>query len=237
MIKKNVLWFSEINPDYQNDNGLLKKLFSDNSIELKNIRYCFDPPNRQNEVKLSNELEGDVSSSVVVEAGPDNLFRESYLADAVAVSKSIFKSSLFPHRLKEIHCPIVIFPEHAQKINHLLFIISSNPDSVISIKQFCGLFEQICKKVKITLLVIDDGEGLPKTYEQIVVKYLKKYNRNLGIYKDQSLNFEMLKSYLEFDEKTLSVMNLDLILNSEEGSFPKEIFENENTSLFIGYNY
>ena len=236
MIKKNVLWFSEINPDYQNDNGLLKKLFSDNSIELKNIRYCFDPPNRQSEIKKSNESDDDIST-MIVESGPENLFRESYFADAIAVTKNIFRNNLFPQRLKEIHCPLVIFPEHAHKINHLLFIISSNPDSVISIKQFCGLFEQLCKKVKITLLVIDDGDGLPKTYEQIVVNYLKKWNRSLGIYKDQSWNFEMLKRYLEFDDKTLSVMNLDLIINSEKGSFPKEIFENENTSLFIGYNY
>ena len=88
-----------------------------------------------------------------------------------------------------------------------------------------------------TLLVIDDGEGLQKPEEQVIVNYLKKWNRNLGIYKDQNWNFEQLKKYLEFDEKTLSVMNLDLILNSEEGSFPKEIFEDENTSLFIGYNY
>ena len=236
MIKKNIIWFSEINPEYQTDNGLLKRINKDASIEVNNIRYCFEPSIRSSELKTSKELEGDVKT-LVVEAGPDKLFRESYFADAVAVSKNIFRQNLFPNRLKDIHCPLVIFPEHSHNINHLLFIITSDPNSVISIKQFCCLFEHICKKAKMTLLVIDDGEGLQKPEEQVIVNYLKKWNRNLGIYKDQNWNFEQLKKYLEFDEKTLSVMNLDLILNSEEGSFPKEIFEDENTSLFIGYNY
>ena len=236
MIKKNIIWFSEINPEYQTDNGLLKRIKNDSSIELNNIRYCFEPANRNSELKTRKDVEGDVKT-LMVEAGPDKLFRESYFADAVAVSKTIFRDNLFPDRIKKIHCPLVIFPEHSHNINHLLFIITSDPNSVISIKQFCCLFEHICKKAKMTLLVIDDGEGLQKPEEQVIVNYLKKWNRNLGIYKDQNWNFEQLKKYLEFDEKTLSVMNLDLILNSEEGSFPREIFEDENTSLFIGYNY
>jgi hypothetical protein len=236
MIKKNIIWFSEINPEYQTDNGLLKRIQNDSTIEVNNIRYCFEPSNRSSELKSSKELEGNLKT-VAVEAGPDKLFRESYFADAVAVSKNIFRNNLFPDHLKNIHCPLVIFPEHSHKINHLLFIITSDPNSVISIKQFCCLFEHICKKAKMTLLVIDDGEGLQKPEEQVIVSYLKKWNRNLGIYKDQNWNFEQLKKYLEFDDKTLSVMNLDLILNSEEGSFPREIFEDENTSLFIGYNY
>jgi hypothetical protein len=236
MIKKNILWLSEINPDYQNDNALLRKLKNDNKVELRNIRHCFEPVMRQEELKSAKESEGNIKT-VSVEASLESLFRESYYADAVVMSKSLYKDHLYPLHIKDIHCPIVLFPEETSKINHLLFVITSNPDSVISIKQFCCLFEHICKKAKMTLLVYDDGDGIQKPDEQILVNYLKKWNRNLGVYKDQNWNYEQLVNYLEFDEKTMCVMNLSLILNASKGSFPSEIFKNNETSLFIGFNY
>lgn len=236
MIKKNILWFSELNPDYQNDNTLLRKLKNDNKVELRNIRHCFEPVLRQEKLKSAKEAEGDIKT-IAVEAGLDSLFRESYFADAVVMSKSLYKNNLYPTHAKDIHCPIVLFPKDSRNVNHLLFVITSNPDSVISIKQFCCLFEHICKKAKMTLLVYDDGDGIQKPEEQLLVNYLKRWNRNLGVYKDQNWNFEELKSYLEFDEKTMSVMNLSLLLNATEGSFPYEIFNNKETSLFIGFNY
>jgi hypothetical protein len=191
---------------------------------------------RQEELKSAKETEGNIKT-VSVEVSLESLFRESYYADAVVMSKSIYKNHLYPTHIKDIHCPIVLFPEETSKINHLLFVITSNPDSVISIKQFCCLFEHICKKAKMTLLVYDDGEGIQKPDEQILVNYLKKWNRNLGVYKDQNWNYEQLVNYLEFDEKTMSVMNLSLILNASKDSFPSEIFKNNETSLFIGFNY
>lgn len=236
MIKKNILWFSELNPDYQEDNALLKKLRNDNKVELRNIRHCFEPVMRQEELKIARENESDLKT-IAVEANPESLFRESYFADAVVMSKSIFKNNLYPEHLRDIHCPIVIFPENASSYNHILFIVTSNPESVISIRQFCGLFQQICKKAKLTLLVFDDGDGIQKPEEQLIVKYLKKWNPNLGVYKNQNWNYEQLKKHLEFDERTMSVMNLSLLLDGEENSFPKEIFKSEDTSLFIGFNY
>lgn len=235
-MKKNILWFSEINPDYQGSNMLLKKLTNDSRVELRNIRHCFEAGHRQEELRSSRESEGNLST-LTIEAGPELLFRESYFADAVVMSKPLFNDNLYPEHLKDIHCPIMLFPEKIQNVNHLLFIINSNPESVISIKQFCCLFEQICKKAKMTLLVFEDGDGIQKPEEQLLVNYLKKWNRNLGVYKDQNWNFEHLKKYVEYDEKTMSVMNLGIIQESEPGSFPKEIFENEDASLFIGYNY
>lgn len=236
MIKKNILWLSEINPDYQYDNAFLRKLKSDPKVELRNIRHCFEPVLRQEELKSAKETEGNIKT-VAVEASLETLFRESYYADAVLMSKSIYKNHLYPIHIKDIHCPIVLFPEETSKINHLLFVITSNPDSVISIKQFCSLFEHICKKSKMTLLVYDDGEGIQKPDEQMLVNYLKRWNKNLGVYKDQNWNYEQLINYLEFDEKTMCVMNLSLILNASKGSFPSEIFKNNETSLFIGFNY
>jgi len=236
MNKKNILWLSELNPEYQKDNALLRKLKNDNKVELRNVRHCFEPVMRQEELKSVKETEGDLKA-VVVESSLDSIFRESYFADAVVMSKSIYKSHLFPEHVKDIHCPIVLFPEESSSINHLLFVITSNPDSVISIKQFCCLFEHICKKAKMTLLVYDDGEGIQKPEEQLLVKYLKKWNRNLGVYKDQNWNYEQLVNYLEFDHRTMSVMNLSLILNAPKDSFPAEIFKNNETSLFIGFNY
>ena len=100
MIKKNILWFSEINPDYQNDNALLKKLQNDSKVELRNIRHCFDPIQRQERLKSAREAEGDLKT-VAVEASPESLFRESYFADAVVMSKSIYKNYLFPNHLKK----------------------------------------------------------------------------------------------------------------------------------------
>lgn len=88
-----------------------------------------------------------------------------------------------------------------------------------------------------TLLVYDDEEGIQKPEEQLLVKYLKKWNKNLGVYKDQNWNYEQLVNYLEFDQRTMSIMNLSLILNAPKGSFPAEIFNNNETSLFIGFNY
>lgn len=236
MIKKNILWFSEINPDYKEDNALLKKIRNDNKVEVRNIRHCFEPVMRQNELKSARKAEGDIKS-VAVEAGPESLFRESYFADAVVMSKTIFKTFLYPEHTRDIHCPIILFPEKVDGINHLLFVITSNPESVISIKQFCCIFEQLCKKAKITLLVYDEGEGIQKPEEKLLVNYLKKWNRNLGVYKDQKWNYEELKKNLELDERTMSVMNLSLLLDAENGSFPKEIFNNNETSLFIGFNY
>lgn len=236
MIKKNILWFSEINPDYQNDNALLRKLNSDSKVELRNIRHCFDPIQRQDKIKSAREAEGDLKT-IAVEANPESLFRESYFADAVVMSKSIYKNFLYPIHLKDIHCPIVLFPKESRNVNHLLFVITSNPDSVISIKQFCCIFDQICKKAKLTLLVFDEGEGIQKPEEQLLVNYLKKRNQNLGVYKDQNWNYEQLKNYLDLDERTMCVMNLSLILNATKGSFPYEIFHNEESSLFIGFNY
>jgi hypothetical protein len=235
MSKKNVIWFSEISPDYQKGNAFLRKLNNDNSVELRNIQHCFEPVLRQEKMKSFKDSDNYVKE-VAVEAGLESLFRESYFADAVVMSKQLYKEKFYTHYLKDIHCPFILFPEVSKSINHLLFVITSNPDSVISIKQFCCLFEHICKKSKMTLLVYDDEEGLQKPEEKLLVNYLKKWNSNLGVYKDQNWNYEQLKNYLEFDERTMSVMNLSLILNSSEGSFPKRIFDDEETSLFIGFN-
>jgi len=235
MMKKNILWFSEINPDYQDENSLLRKFLKDSQLHVKNIRHCFEPVIRQEEVRSSKEIEGN-TKVLALEAEPELLFRESYFADAVVMTKPIFQNNFYPDQFRGIHCPIVLFPEKVQNINHLLFIITSDPDSVISIKQFCSLFQQICKKAKITLLVYDNGEGIQKPEEKLVVRFLRNWNSNLGVYKEQDWNALHLRKHLEFDDKTMSVMNLNLLLKSESGSFPREIFDNDNTSLFIGFN-
>lgn len=234
MIKKNILWFSEISPEYQTENVVLKRIQGDKKMEIKNIQHAF----QTNELALEDSKTNKSNALVFTkDSVPEQLFRESYFADAVAVSKAIFKNTLFPEHIKDIHCPIVVFPEKQEEIDHLLFIITSNPDSVISIKQFCCLFQDICKKTKITLLVFDDGEGIQKPDEQVLVNYLKKWNKNLGVYKIQFWESEMLTKYLEFNERTLTVMNLDLLLASKADSFPQEIFDRDDTTLFIGYNY
>ena len=109
MMKKNILWFSEINPEYQNENAVLKKLHSDSKVEVRNIRHCFEPVHRNVEMKTFKESD-EMGNTLTIEAGPEVLFRESYFADAVLMSKSIFKENLYPEHFKDIHCPIVLFP-------------------------------------------------------------------------------------------------------------------------------
>jgi len=239
MAKKNIIWFSELNPEYQSENALLNKLKKDSKIEIKNIRFCFEPEKRQESLRAekSNLANKSVKKALTYEANPEMLFRESYYADGVLATKKLFFESIYSNHLKDIHCPVLTFSEKAKIPKHVLLIITNHPDSVISIKQFCCLFENLIRNNKVTLLILDDGEGLDKPDEKLLVNYIRKWNKNIGVYKEQDWTSPRLMKNLEFDDQTLSVISRNLIVNPPKNSIPDLILEQESASLFIGYTY
>jgi len=240
MIKKNIIWFSELDPEYLGKSALLNKLQKDAKLEVKNIRFCFEPERRPKTIKSirsKKEERSSIKTSLTYEAPPEMLFRESYYADGVIAVKSLFFETIFHNHLKDIHCPILTFSEESPVPNHVLFVITNHPDSVISIKQFCCLFENLCKNVKITLLILDDGEGLDKPDEKLLVNYIRKWNKNIGVYKEQDWFTPKLLENLEFDDKTLTVISRNLVVNTKKGAIPDLILNHEKSILFIGYTY
>jgi hypothetical protein len=239
MVKKNIIWFSELDPDYLEKNTLLNKLQKDSKLEIKNIRYCFEPERRPETMKSIRSKETHIvkNQSLTYEAPPEMLFRESYYADGVIAVKHLFFETIYQHHLKDIHCPILTFSEESPIPNHILFVVTNHPDSVISIKQFCCVFENLCKNAKITLLILDDGEGLDKPDEKLLVNYIRKWNNNIGVYKEQDWYVPNLLQNLEFDDKTLTVMSRNLVMNCKTGAIPDLILNHDKSSLFIGYTY
>ena len=239
MVRKNLIWFSELDPEYLGKSALLNKLQKDSKLEIKNIRFCFEPQRRPETIKSmrSKSEDGFGKSTLTYEAPPEMLFRESYYADGVLAIKELFFDSIYPNHIKDIHCPILTFSEESPVPNHVLFVITNHPDSVISIKQFCCLFESICKNAKITLLILDDGEGFDKPDEKLLVNYIRKWNTNIGIYKEQDWFTPNLMQNLEFDDKTLAVISRNLVINTKKGAIPDLILNHEKSILFIGYTY
>ena len=239
MVKKNIIWFSELDPDYLGKSALLTKLHKDSKLEIKNIRFCFEPQRRLEMIKSvrSKKKDGLGKSTLTYEAPPEILFRESYYADGVLAVKELFFDSIYPGHIKDIHCPILTFSEESPVPNHILFVITNHPDSVIGIKQFCCLFESMCRNAKITLLILDDGEGFDKPDERLLVNYIRKWNTNIGIYKEQDWFTPNLMQNLEFDDKTLAVISRNLVINKQKGAIPDLILNHEKSILFIGYTY
>lgn len=239
MVKKNIIWFSELDPEYTEKNKLLQKLLRDSNLEIKNIRFCFNPQKRPEAIKSMRASDGSRAgkATLTYEATPEMLFRESYYADGVICEKKLFFSSIYANHLKDIHCPVLTFAEDSPLPNHILFVITNHPDSVISIKQFCCIFEHLCRNVKITLLILDDGEGLDKPDEKLLVNYIRRWNNNIGVYKEQDWFFPKLMENLEFDEKTLVVTSRNLVARPPKGSIPDLMINHEKSSLFIGYTY
>lgn len=239
MVRKNLIWFSELDPEYLGQSALLNKLQKDSKLEIKNFRFCFEPERRHETIKsVRSKKEDDFGKSTLTyEAPPEMLFRESYYADGVLAIKDLFFDSIYPSHLKDIHCPILTFSKESPVPNHVLFVITNHPDSVISIKQFCCLFESMCKNTKITLLILDDGEGFDKPDEKLLVNYIRKWNTNIGIYKEQDRFIPNLMQNLEFDDKTVAVMSRSLVLNTKKGAIPDLILNHEKSILFIGYTY
>lgn len=239
MVKKNVILFSELDPEYLGKSELLKKLQKDAKLEIKHIRFCFEPVKRPEALKSVRAKRAHIvdKSTLTYEAPPEMVFRESYYADGVLTEKKVFFDAIYKNHLKDIHCPILTFSEESPVPNHLLFVITNHPDSVLSIKQFCCLFENTCKNAKITLLVLDDGEGFDKPDEKLLVNYIRKWSSNIGIYKEQDWYTPKLMQNLEFDNKTLTVISRNLIKNTQKGAIPDLILNHENSILFIGYTY
>ena len=239
MIKKNIIWFSELDPEYLGKSALLNKLQKDAKLEIKNIRFCFESERRPQTIKSIRAKEDypGKKSTMTYEAPPEMLFRESYYADGVLAVKNLFFETIYHHHLKDIHCPILTFSEESPVPNHILFVITNHPDSVISIKQFCCLFENLCKNAKITLLILDDGEGLDKPDEKLLVNYIRKWNTNIGVYKEQDWFTPNMLQNLEFDDKTLAVISRNLIVNSKKDTITDLILNHEKSILFIGYTY
>lgn len=239
MIKKNIIWFSELDPEYLGKSALLNKLRKDSKLEIKNIRFCFEPERRPETIKSIRSKENFPSkkTNLTYEAPPEMLFRESYYADGVLAEKSLFFESIFRNHLKDLHCPTLVFSEESPVPNHILFVITNHPDSVISIKQFCCLFENLCRNTKITLLILDDGEGLDKPDEKLLVNYIRKWNTNIGVYKEQDWYAPNLLKNIEFDDKTLAVISRNLVVNTKQGTITELILNHEKSILFIGYTY
>jgi len=236
MIKKNIIWFSELDPDYQEKNTLLSKLQKDSKLEIKNIRFCFEPERRTETVRTIKSKDDYPSKGdrLTYEAPPEMLFRESYYADGVLAEKNLFFNAIYPNHIKDIHCPILTFSENSPAPNHILFVITNHPDSVICIKQFCCLFENFCKTAKVTLLILDDGDGFEKPDEKLLVNYIRKWNSNIGIYKEQDWFVPKLLENIEFDDKTLAVISRNLIIKTKKGSIPDLILNHKNSDLFVG---
>lgn len=237
MVKKNIIWFSELHPEYFDKSILLKKLHRDNKLEIKNIRFCFEPERRREVVKTAKSAHDLKSPTLTYEAAPEVVFRESFYADGVLATKRLFFESIYPQHLKDIHCPIFTFDEESPIPNHILFVITNHPDSVLSIKQFCCLFEGLCQNSKITLLILDDGEGLDKPDEKLLIDYIRKWNSDIGIYKEQDWFTPNLMKNLEFNDRTLSVISRKLISDPQKGSIPDLILQHEKSLLFVGYTY
>jgi hypothetical protein len=237
MVKKNIIWFSELHPEYVDSSSLLRNLQRDAKLEIKNIRFCFEPERRQEVVKSARQTEGQVKPTLTFEAPPEIVFRESYFADGVIATKRLFFDAIYPNRIKDIHCPIFTFDEESPTPNHVLFIITNHPDSVLSIKQFCCLFESIIRKSTITILILDDGSGLDKPDEKLIINYIRKWNNNIGIYKEQDWFTPNLMKNLEYSDRTLTVMPRKLIVNPEKDSIPDLVLRHHKSSLFIGFTY
>ena len=91
MVKKNIIWFSELDPEYLGKSALLNKLQKDSKLEVKNIRFCFEPQKRQEIIKSVRSKKDDNfgKSTLTYEAPPEMLFRESYYADGRRLYRSL----------------------------------------------------------------------------------------------------------------------------------------------------
>ncbi|RLD26656.1 MAG: hypothetical protein DRI54_02415, partial [Bacteroidetes bacterium] len=92
MVRKNLIWFSELDPEYLGKSALLNKLQKDSKLEIKNIRFCFEPQRRPETIKsVRSKKDNDpANATLTYEAPPEMLFRESYYADGVMAIKELF---------------------------------------------------------------------------------------------------------------------------------------------------
>jgi hypothetical protein len=78
---------------------------------------------------------------------------------------------------------------------------------------------------------------LEKPDEKLLVNYIRKWNINIGVYKEQDWYVPNLLQNLEFDDKTLAVISRNLVLNTKKGAIADLILNHEKSILFIGYTY
>ena len=172
MIKKHILCVSVPSAETVEESFILAQLKQDTRFELR--PYALKTLAAPNSSEESYEIKDQQI---------ENIIRQSYLSEAILLPKQLYFKNIYPELASRIHCPLILYGNEDVKISHVLFVVGSNPDSVVGIKQFCHLFPSLCQHSKMTLLIYGDGSGMEKLDEQMVVSYLKKWNKTLAVFK------------------------------------------------------
>lgn len=141
---------------------------------------------QENVKRFSDSCTGaGVAFTVEQEAGIPSrqLINESLFADCLLIGSVTYFSniafttdaSLLNEVLHRAHCPVIVVPETARDIGHVLFTYDGSPHAVYAIREFLHLFPNALKLVDTTLLTVVASEDDRKEGVDQLLQYLKLY--------------------------------------------------------------
>lgn len=138
---------------------------------------------------------------------------ESRFADLVIVDAELsfhekqngIPTGFIKNLLEKSECPVVIAPSGFDNIEEILYAYDGTSASVFAIKQFNYLFPEFADK-KITVLQVDENEGVPVTEKGKIGELLQSHYSSIGfnVLKGKARN--ELFNYLLGKKNTFVVM-------------------------------
>lgn len=151
-------------------------------------------------VKFKVEQETGIPSRQLIE---ETLFADCLLMGSVTYFSNIAFTtdvSLLNEVLRKAHCPVIVVPEKARDIGHVLFTYDGSPHAIYAIREFLHLFPNALKLVETTLLTVVASEDERKEGVDQLLEYLKLYlpnvarERLVGNTSDELLHFAELSN-------------------------------------------
>lgn len=129
--------------------------------------------------------QANVSYHIEVEEGIPSveLLDETQFADICVVGSVTYfsnlsfasESRLLSDLLGKAHCPVLVVPEKASAVKHVILTYDGSASSVYAIKRYMQLFGQSVASLPTTLLTVvkEEGESFPN--EEALLQYVQQY--------------------------------------------------------------
>lgn len=114
---------------------------------------------------------------VLFESPISQLVKETRFADLMVIGSETFYKSAIDYGIHEylkeaLHtteCPAIIVPERFNFPSHIILAYDGSASSVFAIKQFAGLFPELCKLKTILIYAGDEKHNIP---DQVLIEEL-----------------------------------------------------------------
>lgn len=149
-------------------------------------------------------ISGQVTERVLMEARyADLLLLDASFAFAERSDETL--SSIARKILHEAECPVVLVPDHFERLDQIVFAYDASPSSVYAIKQFTAAFPMLSEK-PLVAVTANGSRAVPLVEKLKMKNWLDLYYRNTAFHQIENDGHAGLLNYVLGKERIMLVM-------------------------------